>query len=67
MIPFFYVIAATIKIVLQADDLQEICVLQVWVECFDFFVECHHAALTSAAVKNENCSPDDRLHEEPVF
>lgn len=67
MVPFFNVISATIKVVLQTDDIQEICVLQVWIECFDFFVECHHAALTSAAVKNVEFSCDDRLHEPLLF
>ena len=67
MIPFGDVIASVVEIVLQADDRQEICILQVWVECFDFFVERHHAALTSAAEKNVTDSPAAALHETPLF
>ena len=47
MVPSRDVVTATIRVVLQANGVHEVCVLQLRVECFDFFVECHHAAFTS--------------------
>ena len=46
MIPSSDVVTLAIAVVLQADGIHEVCVLQCWVQCFDFVVECHHAALT---------------------
>ena len=49
MLPLGDVIPTTVAVVLQGDDGQEVSVLQLGIEGFDFFVEIHHAALAKDA------------------
>ena len=51
MIPFLDVVTFAIAVVLQEDDGHEVTVCEFRVDCFDFFVQGHYAALTSAPVK----------------
>lgn len=50
MVPLFDVVTVAIAVVLQRDDGNEITVCEFRIQRFDFFVECHYPALTSAPV-----------------
>ncbi len=61
MIPFSYVITVTVRIVLQSDAGQEVHANKIRVYGYDFFVECHYAALTIAPLKYVNAAPVDSV------
>ena len=66
MFPLGDVVAFAIAVVLQADGIHEVCVLQLRIKCFDFVVECHYAALTSEPEKYEVTSVEPLKVNVPV-
>ena len=67
MLPLGDVITFAVAVVLQANGVHEICVLQFRVKGFDFFVEIHHAALANTPLKKVFAIPFNTVGDVPAL